>query len=66
MLSFGHILDEYIPKWNSQPKAYKAICEIDIEAQHWWKYLQYSCWAKSFIATGQKYDEDEDIIDIYP
>ena len=66
MLSFGHILDEYVPKWNSQPKAYKATGEIGIEAPYWGKYLHYSCWAQGFIATGQKYDEDEYYIDIDP
>lgn len=40
MLPFGHVMYKYIPKWNRQPKANEATCEVCLKSPHWHNKLE--------------------------
>ena len=66
MLSFSHIPDEYIPKWNRQPKTYKATGEVVVEAPNRREQLDYSHRFHCLVTCKQEYSENRYFVDIYP
>ena len=66
MLSFGHIPDEYIPKWNRQPKTYEATGEVAVEAPDGREQLDYSHGVHCLVTCKQEYSENRYFVDIYP